>query len=256
MSPLSLAIFLLSISFEIVLIWRFGQNGLWKSYGWLLAYLAYTLLVMDFGSFVVYHFFPGFYPNWYWNSESLSMGLRFCVLWEIFRHTFSEASSLNKLVSRALAAGSSIPILLSFLAFWSLLFYISHDRLHYLYPALERSFGLVQAFLLAGIMAAAQYYRVRLGRNMWGLALGFGAFVSISTVIFSLVNLTGSFAPYMQVLSPLSFVSMLAIWTWSLWVYAPNPSFAINTTRAENAAVRWWGAWAHMLTVIKRTTHI
>jgi len=208
---------------------------------------------MDLGAFVVYHLFPGLYPAWYWDSESLSMGLRFCVLWEIFRHTFAHVGSLNKVVSKGLATGSSIPILLSGFAFWSVLFYISHDRLHYLYPALERSFGLVQAFLLAGILVAARYYRVRLGRNVWGIAIGFGAFVSASTILFSLVNLSESFAPYMQVLSPLSFVSMLAVWTWALWVYAPNPAVGMNKTAAESAALVWWESWTDTLASIKRT---
>src|SRR6185437_15270176 len=144
------------------------------------------------------------------------------------------------------------PISLSFSAFMAL---GSYARFVHIYFAAERSLDFVQAFLVLGMLAAAHYYELRFGRNIWGIAVGFGAYVSISSAIFSVVDLNGSLTPSMQVFSPLSFVAMLAMWTWALWTYAPNPELPIDETRAENAAISWWNAWGRMLTTIKRTTH-
>jgi low affinity Fe/Cu permease len=38
-----------------------------------------------------------------------------------------------------------------------------------------------------------------------------------------MADLTNSFLPYWYYLRPLSFVFMMAVWIWALWVDEPNP---------------------------------
>jgi len=252
-STVAYIIFASSLLLQLGLVFRLLFNGCWKRYLWPFLYVCYTLVIMNVALFAILKFRPELYKNSYWQCESISMGLRFLVIWEISSQTFRTVPTLYRNVSRGLAVLALVPILLSVYAFVAL---GSYARFIHIYFAVERSLDFVQAFLVLGMLAAAHYYGLRFGRNIWGIAVGFGAYVSIASAIFSVVDLEGSLTPSMQVLSPLSFVVMLALWTWALWTYAPNPGLAIDETRAENAAISWWSAWGRMLTTIKRTTHI
>ena len=95
---------------------------------------------------------------------------------------------------------------------------------------MDRSFGFVQALMILGTLVTARYYGVRCGRNVRGIALAFGAWISISTATNAMADLTNSFLPYWYYLRPLSFVVMMVVWIWALWVYEPNPPIVEGET--------------------------
>ena len=82
-------------------------------------------------------------------------------------------------------------ILFSVGILWS---YQTYSMVHSAYPAMARSFGFAQAIMILGILLAARYYGLELGRNLRGIAVGFGAWISVSTANNSLIDLRHSFS--------------------------------------------------------------
>jgi hypothetical protein len=89
----------------------------------------------------------------------------------------------------------------------------------------ERDLRLVEAVFLAAMLLVANYYSIRLGRNLKGLILGFGGYVGISLIALSQFIATGP--PFLKLLLGYlqtgAYVLALVIWTVALWSYAPNP---------------------------------
>jgi hypothetical protein len=136
-------------------------------------------------------------------------------------------------------------------AVWS---YKAHATFHALYPALDRSFGLAQSAFILGILVIAKSYGIQLGRNLWGIAVGFGAWISLSTLNNALIDLTHSFYPILQFIRPLSFVGLLGSWMWALWEVSPIPQVAdVPVTTAELDA--WTENWNRTQSSWKRVKH-
>jgi len=77
--------------------------------------------------------------------------------------------------------------------------------------------------LTLAILVIARFYGRELGRNIWGIATAFGVWVSIATANNALIDFSHPLLSYWQTLWLLSFVAMVGMWTWAMWVYAPNP---------------------------------
>jgi hypothetical protein len=174
------------------------------------------------------------YAAVYWHIDSVDIVLRLLVVWEVFRQTFPKNSGLHRSLSKGLGM---IAVVLLVLAGGTLWGYQNYSGLKSLHLALDRSFGFVQAVMILGTLVVARYYGVRFGRNVRGIALGFGTWASISTANSAIVDLAHSFLPYGDYLRPVSFVFMLVVWVWALWVYEPNPPI-IESSRVE------LGQWA------------
>jgi hypothetical protein len=124
---------------------------------------------------------------------------------------------------------------------------------HSVYFASERTLGFCQAFLILAILLFARYYNLHLGRNLWGVAIGFGLFSSFSIVNFALIDLVPSFFRYSQLLTPFGFVSMLGVWTWAMWTYSPNQ--AVTDGPLDHSDIeRWSEDWGRTLSSIRRVT--
>lgn len=119
--------------------------------------------------------------------------------------------------------------------------------------AVERSFGFAQAVLILLILIVARYYHVQMGRNVWGIAVAFGMYSSLIIANSAFLDLLHSFLPYWTVLAPLSLVAMLAIWTWAVWIYAPNPAPVVGVMDAEDVALRSWSeGWGQTLSTVRK----
>ena len=106
----------------------------------------------------------------------------------------------------------------------------------------------------------ARYYGVQLGRNLWGIAVAFGAYASVMTMNNAMVDLGHWFVPYWRLLSPLSFVAMLGMWTWAVWVYAPNPAFAVEQEAEQlsdqlSDMGQWTESWNQTVATARRVKH-
>jgi hypothetical protein len=234
---------------EVCLALRLLFNGLWRRYPWFCAYVVFSLAA-NLAMFVTAGFFQASYAHVYRTMEALSNGLRFPVIWEVYRDTFPRGSAVRRILSSGLADFVTGALILLLGSLWSYETYLSF---HSLYPALDRGFGFTQSVLLLAILSAARYYRIQLGRNIWGISIALGAYASVATVNNAVIDLIHSYLPYWRLLSPLSFVAMLAVWTWAAWGDAPNPQIAVEVLPSlEAEAVRWGRDWDETRAAVRR----
>ena len=216
----------------------FCVRSLWRAYPFFFAYVIWLqLAILLFWS--AFSLFPTLilYPSLYWHSDTVDVVLRFLVVWEIFHQTFPKGSGLNRSLSKGLGIAAFLLLVFACATFWG---YQNYTNLRSIHLALDRSFDFVQAVMILGTLVMARYYGVRFGRNVRGIALAFGGWVSISTVNSAMVDLTNSFLPYWYYLRPLSFVLMMVAWMWALWVYEPNPPISESGTAELN---QWTEEW-------------
>ena len=217
---------------ELVILCLFLRKGLWRAYPLLFTY-AVWLLVANSVLLTTSLYFPRVHPSYYWNIDSIDVVLRFVVVWEIFHQIFPKNSGLNKTLSKGLAM---VALGLIVFACATFLIYQNYTGPRSVHLALDRSFGFIQAIMILGTLLMARYYGVQCGRNVRGIALAFGGWVSISTATNAMADLAVSFIPYWYYLRPLSFVVMMAVWIWALWVYEPNPPIP----EGESAELNQW----------------
>jgi hypothetical protein len=117
--------------------------------------------------------------------------------------------------------------------------------------AVERSFSLMQALLIVGMLFAASYYGVPLGRHAHGIAMGFGIWASLATANYAIYDTMPSFLPYWQVVRPLSFVALLGFWTFVFWKDAPELRLAEHSVPASELSA-WTEEWNRVLSLVRR----
>ncbi len=88
----------------------------------------------------------------------------------------------------------------------------------------ERDIRALEAMVLSAMMGVVFYYGIRLGKNVKGLILGFGAYIGVSLMILALYVVFGSrLFNTLSFLQPGSYLFALVVWLVALWSYAPNP---------------------------------
>ncbi len=207
-------IILLGISLQWLLLWRGFRCGLWGRYPLFYVYLTYAAAWSAVIALPAMMRHPA-YSEVYWLSQLGSSLLRFGVAAEVYRHVFPHDSSPRRTAGKALVAALTLLAAL----FWasgaspgpSIIF----DFL--------RKVALSQAVWVLLILGLAQYYGIRIGRNIWGMAAGLLIFVGIDMLNRAASDL---FLLTLRLVSPLAYVSALVIWTFALWNYSPNPQIA------------------------------
>jgi hypothetical protein len=233
---LSLAIAVAGPVLELATVLVLFRRSLWRAYPFFFAYSIW-LFTANSAILITDGFFHSIYSAVYWHIDSVDIVLRLLVIWEVFRQTFPKNSGLRRSLSKGLAIIAFVLLVLAGGTLWG---YQNYNGLRSLHLALDRSFGFVQAVMILGTLIVARYYGVRFGRNIQGIALGFGTWASISTANSAMVDLAHSFLPYGDYLRPVSFVFMLVVWIWALRVYEPNPPI-IESEPAE--LDQWTEEW-------------
>jgi len=173
------------------------------------------------------------------------------VVWELFRHALPSDSPLQKITARGFgifAVGLFAFAVAAVCALWS---YQTYASLHALYPVLDRSFGLAQTMFTLAILLVVRSYGVQLGRNLWGIAVGFGIWISLSTLSTAIIDIAHSFYAYLQFVRPLSFVGLLCIWVCALWKVSPVPSIVDYSVSAEEVEA-WTTQWNQTQSSLRR----
>jgi hypothetical protein len=184
-------------------------------YGYLSAVLLRSLLLV-----VIYQRFPAAYARTYWYSQFLLVLLGCGVVWEIYRRALHQYPGVVRM------AQNVIPFLFALSA--SRVIAKAWESPKWLPGATtletERDLRIVQAALLAGLVALALYYAVPLGKNLKGMIVGYGFFLATSLVQLTARNNLGeSFQSAWQILQPTSYLLSLIFWLVALWSYAPAP---------------------------------
>ena len=249
----SYLIYFSGVALEVAIFWRLAKAQLWRYYPVFTTYVAYVI-AQSVSEFFVHRYAPGLYPGWYWITGIANIFLRFLLVWEVFRLTFPKNSPLRRILSRKVV----VEVLSLTTVLTGLLWAIeTYDKSHSVYLATERSFGFVQAVLILGVLTLARYYHLQLGRNLWGIAVAFGLYCSLSTVAAAALELARlTFFPYWYLLSPLSFVSMLGIWTWAVWTYAPNQVLgADGLTDPARDLGAWSENWGRAVSTVRKVSN-
>jgi hypothetical protein len=254
MLPSWYALGTLGVLLELVLLWRVCRERLWRHYPFFSTFLAYLLssMLAQLALLRWYGLQSRAYASFYWTSDLVGIALWAFVAWEIFRHSFPRGSSLRTVVG-------GVSLLLAS-AMTGVLF-LAHGNL-----GLPRSVGsftvhftsyasLVLAPLVLWLIVAAHYYRIPLGRNIWGMAIGFGIFLSLSAVNAAAYLLGHSSRLLSLLTTPGAFVLQLMIWTWVLWRYAPNPALMPAPAPREHGElelVLWRQEWNRLLDTMRK----
>jgi hypothetical protein len=87
---------------------------------------------------------------------------------------------------------------------------------------LERDFRAIQALTLGGVLVVISYYRIEVGRNVFGIIAGLGLYVGSTVLSHELKSYVGpAFNAAWSVIQPYTYLISLLIWVFTLWSYAP-----------------------------------
>ena len=238
---------------EALLVWRLLKDGMYRHYPGFSFFVGYAVC-QNIALFASYRLAPTEYPAWYWNSGAVNVCLRFLLVWEVFRQTFPKTSPLHRMVSKQATLVTIALITISTGMLWAVQ---NYSKSHSVYLAMDRSFGFVQAVLILAILTLARYYHLPVGRNVWGIAVAFGMYSSLSTAASALIDIMRtSFFPYWHLLSPFSFAAMLAMWIWAIWSYAPNQVATANEAIDPAGDVgRWADNWGRAVSTARKVLH-
>jgi len=238
------AIFSLSWSLNLLLVWRCFITGQWRLYGFFSGYVIYTLS-SDLVLFFLFLARFRLYANLNWVCYALETLLWFAIAWEVFRHTFSRESAVRSIAAKLLVA------VLSLLA---LLFYLSGPQPGvYLKAEFVRKIALTIVVWMAVVLTLARYYRVRMSRNVRGMAVGLLVLASSHIANFAAVEMSRAYAPIWSLVDPSIFALTLLIWTVALWSYAPNPRpVAAGKSMPGEALSHWEQRWAALGITIRK----
>jgi hypothetical protein len=227
---------------EALVLWRLSKHRLGCRFPYLAAFVFYTFL-RDAILFPINRYRPDEFAEVYWRTETISLFFRFFLNWEFLRGIFPRDSILQDIAWKVLLTVEAVvlPAILSLS--WS---QVSSSPYHHLYlsPVFAQYLSLAQAFLLLAPASVAWYYGFPLDRNMRGLGLGFGVFLSVSAINFGSLQFFSRFYPYARFLSPVASIGMIAVWLWAFWDYRASPGLSgaghePSAYRFGDLALRW-----------------
>jgi hypothetical protein len=204
---------------EVLLLTR-GVRGKWALryrvfYAYVLFVLSQSLL-----RFVIYHWNDRLYPYVYWLTEFVAVVVGCGITFEIYR------VGLSAYPGTARMARNLLCIIFALTATKALVD-ASNDPRWWLTATtsdLELSLRIVQAGSIGALVVLFVVYRVPFGRNLRGIVLGYGLFVSLSVVQFSFISVQGNrFIAYWSYEQAFAYLLVLGIWVMHLWSYQEQP---------------------------------
>ena len=230
-----------AVVLEGLLLWRLSRARVCTRYPHLTVFVVFDFLC-NVILFPIHRYRPDWFAELYWRIASISLFLRFLVNWEFFRGVFPRRSTLHDIAWKMLLTVElgALPVIV-------VLSWTQASSAQYLYqyfsPVVEQYFCLAQAILLLTPATVAWYYRVLLGRNLRGLCFGFGVYLLVRSMSFASLQVFRGFVPYWRLLTPMTFIGMIAVWLWAFWEYAPSPERA---RLDEDQYYQWKAEWQHL----------
>ncbi|MCI0627690.1 MAG: hypothetical protein L0387_39570 [Acidobacteria bacterium] len=209
----------LGMALEAALLLRATRRNLIKVYPIFYSYLAYVF-IESLLRFYVYVRHPTVFGSFYWSTQLVSVILGYGVVWEICRQALSRYPG-------ALRMARSIVLLIFVVVTLKVLVNSLDGEVRSLAGTtaeLERSFRVVQAFLISAIVGVLVHYRIRIGRNLLGLISGYGFFIAASIVNLTVRAFLGEGVQWLwQYLPAGAYLVALFTWCATMWSYQPNP---------------------------------
>jgi hypothetical protein len=212
-------LWLTGLLFEFLLLARCVQTRTFTKYIYFYSYI-FCVFAVSAGLYVGRSVSPALYDAWYWPTQFATLGIGFGVVLEIVRQALAAypgAERIARLASCAVFAAT----------FCYVEWHVARRMIWSTSNAtveLERDLRVIEALVLATVLAIVFYYRIELGKNVTGMILGFGAYIGVSLTTLALRSFVGPrFDTSWGLLQSGSFVFATAVWTVALWSYSPNP---------------------------------
>jgi hypothetical protein len=216
---LSQAIWWTTLVLEIVLLLRGLRGELHRKYRLFYVYMSCVFL-QSFFLLIIYFVRPTYYKPFYWYAEFVSVVLGCGVVWGIYRRALCRFPGAARMARNVLFFVLIVVFSRVLANTWDGTVWWPSGTV----IALERDFRAVQAVLLIGLLVVIAFYRIPLGRNLWGMMLGYGLFIGTNVIILALRVLVGdSFQTAWKYLQPLSYLAVLCAWCVTLWSYRAVP---------------------------------
>jgi hypothetical protein len=216
MSALSWLILGGGIGLQVCLVGRLAWKGLWRQYPWFSSCICWTVA----RTLLFFFIQARQHPAVYWATDAVDVFARFLIIWEVARHLSPEMSLANFFSPRRPHVFLTATLTLAICVVWS---YQTYGRSLSVWTALERSMSFVQALMMLGMLLACRYYEIPLAQQLRTVAVAFGAWASIATVNNAIVDVDHAFLHYWQLIRPLSYVGLLCVWNWAIWMQASVP---------------------------------
>jgi hypothetical protein len=205
------------IALESLILLRFLKCRLFRHFPLFFVYMAVvwisTLVLLP-----LYH--ASAYTNAFWALEFLGLLAGFGVLLELVQKSLEGYAGAKNFSTVVLAGMFAI-----LFAYCIYKVAIAPPGTEYEnFSDLERDFRAVQALAMAGFLVVISYYRIDVGKNLRGIASGFGLFVGSVVLSNALREYAGSsFNAAWEVIQPYTYFVALLIWVVALWSDAPAP---------------------------------
>jgi hypothetical protein len=221
---LSQAIWWSSIAVEILLVVRGLRGRLVFRYPVFYSYVSFVLF-QDLFLFFAYRWYPLFYRNAYWTAEFISLIFGCAVVFEIYRLGLSAYPGTARMARNTLSFIFALAIAKALADAWT-------DPRWWMEAAttdIEGALRTVEALALVSLVGLFLFYSIPVGRNLRGILLGYGFFISASVLSLKFVSSAGNqLLHFLSSVYPASFLIALSLWLAHLWSYAANPVPAAN----------------------------
>ncbi len=226
---LSLLLWLAGLLLELLLLVRSVQTKTLSKYIYFYAYV-FCVFAVSAGLYIGRSASPAFYEAWYWPTQFATLMMGCGVVLEIVRQAlpaYPGAERIARLASWAVFA----------VTFCYVEWHVA-SRTEWSTAAatveLERDLRVIEALVLATVLAIVFYYRIELGKNVTGMIVGFGAYVGVSLMTLALRSFVGPrFNAGWSYLQTTSYFFALILWTFALWTDSPNPKPPYAAQRYE-----------------------
>jgi hypothetical protein len=182
-------------------------------------YLSHVL-ALEFLRFYLWVFKSNAFDPVYWYTEFLSIAIGYCVVWEVYEQVLAAYPGTLRMARCIVSALFAIVLARAISNSLSGPFWGAAKTTF----ELERNVRVVQAALLVVLLIVLTYYKIPIGRNLRGVILGYGFFISMRVIGMTLRSDIGEvFQPSLRYFQSVAYLVTLLIWSAALWSYHPNP---------------------------------
>jgi hypothetical protein len=210
---LTLAIWWVGTFLEALLLMRGLQAKLVRVFPIFYSYL-FLVFVGEILRFLSYHWFASHYYEVYWSTQVLSLVGGSAVIFEIYRVGLRRFPGTARMTQYLL-------LIVFGLVFSKALVRTSsglYDRFAGTMVDLERDLRIVQAVALLALLSLFLLYAIPFGRNLRGIFVGYGLFISMIVTQFTLLRFfTSNVVVFWSYLQPVCYLMVLCLWIVALW---------------------------------------
>lgn len=206
------------IALEAALLVRAIKEGLQFLYPFFYSYLAWVLTA-EVARFLVYSAHRNSYQTFYWYTQFPTIILGYGVLLEMYRRALQNFPGADRLARTGLIVTLALVLCKVFVHPLG-----GVPSLPVSTPELERNLRTVQAALIFVLLGVLSYYAIPISRNLKGVILGYGFFVSASVINLTLrLHFGEGFRVLWDSFYSSAYLVTLVIWCVTLWSFQPSP---------------------------------